>query len=104
MGMIVIEIDGLPFSGQLLHAKVNGINRYEVAFTKAEVADFDVVFHPGQLGFSLDKVTGEILKVEDGQARIAGVQIGMVVTKIDGPPFSDELLREKFGGTERYGI
>merc|ERR1712232_856486 len=43
-------------------------------------------------------------EVRDGQAQMKGIQVGMIMLRIDGQPYSKELLMQKLKGSVEYTI
>merc|ERR1719229_2020715 len=62
-----------------------------------------VTFGPGRLGIKAIWTTGLVEGVsQDGQAQKLGVNVGWKISKIDGEPYSEELLDMRTAGQTEY--
>jgi len=65
----------------------------------------EVVFHPGSLGLFYKVQSGCIISVSPhGQAGVAGVSIGWVITKVEGSIYSISLLNAHVNGSYNYTV
>lgn len=61
-------------------------------------------FKPGKIGVGLGQ-HGRVTSVEpDGQGEYAGITIGSYLVSIDGAPYTEDLLRSKAAGKEKYVV
>jgi len=61
-------------------------------------------FQPGALGVAADYERGEVGQVNAGQCLRHGVQMGWFFHKLDGQPYSEDLLDAKVAGTSAYEV
>lgn len=61
-------------------------------------------FQPGPLGVAADYERGEVGQVNAGQCLRHGVQMGWFFHKLDGQPYSEDLLDAKVAGTSAYEV